>query len=61
MNDKANYRAMMLREDARTEVEKAMRLFEKIEGFRPTYSMFLTRLAHQYVFDNEGKAHGETS
>lgn len=56
MIDKANYRALMIREDCRTEIEKAMRVFEKINGHRPTYSMFLTRLAHQYIFEQAEQA-----
>lgn len=55
----AQYRALMLREESRTELEKAMDVYEKLHGFRPTYSTFITLLAHQYIFENVEKAHGE--
>lgn len=53
----AQYRALMLREDSRTELEKAMDMFEVIKGFRPTYSHFITILAHHYIFTGAGDAH----
>ena len=53
----AQYRALMLREESRTELEKAMDVYEKLHGFRPTYSTFITLLAHQYIFENLEKAH----
>ena len=52
----AQYRALMLREESRTELEKAIDVYEKLHGFRPTYSTFITLLAHQYTFDNAEKA-----
>jgi hypothetical protein len=52
----AQYRALMLREESRAELEKAMDMFESIKGFRPTYSTFITLLAHQYIFENVEKA-----
>lgn len=56
----AQYRALMLREESRTELEKAMDVYEKLHGFRPTYSTFITLLTHQYIFENVEKAHGES-
>lgn len=53
----AQYRALMLREESRTELEKAMDTYEAIHGFRPTYSTFITLLAHQFIFDNVGRSH----
>ena len=53
----AQYRALMLREESRTELEKAMDVYEKLHGFRPTYSTFITLLAHQYIFENVEQAH----
>lgn len=55
----AQYRALMLREESRTELEKAMDVYEKLHGFRPTYSTFITLLAHHYTFENAESAHGE--
>jgi hypothetical protein len=53
----AQYRALMLREESRTELEKAMDVYEKLHEFRPTYSTFITLLAHQYIFENVEQAH----
>jgi hypothetical protein len=55
----AQYRALMLREESRGELEKAMDMFETIKGFRPTYSYFITILAHHYIFTSAGDAHGK--
>lgn len=56
----AQYRALMIREESRTELEKAMDVYEKLHGFRPTYSTFITILAHHYIFTSAGEAHGES-
>ena len=53
----AQYRALMLREESRAELEKAMDMFEVIKGFRPTYSYFITILAHHYIFTSAKDAH----
>jgi hypothetical protein len=53
---KVQYRALMLREDARVELEKAMFMFSKINGYKPTYSSFVTRLVHEYMIKNAQKA-----
>lgn len=55
----AQYRALMLREESRMELEKAMDMFEKIKGYRPTYSTFITILAHHYVFNSAEEAYGK--
>ena len=50
---KANYRALMLREDTREVLDRALWLFEKEHGYRPTYSTFVRLLLREY-----GEKHG---
>jgi hypothetical protein len=45
---KANYRALMLREDAREVLDRALWKFEKENGYRPTYSTFVRLLLREY-------------
>ena len=42
------YRALMLREEARRLLDEARWEFEKVNGYCPTYSMFITMLLEGY-------------
>ncbi len=52
--ERPNYRALMLREDARTKLDAALWEFEKRNGYRPTYSVFITQLSEGYL-NGKGK------
>lgn len=47
--ERPNYRALMLREEARKKLDKALWEFEKRNGYRPTYSVFITQLSEGYL------------
>jgi hypothetical protein len=47
--ERPNYRALMLREEARRKLDKALWEFEQRNGYRPTYSVFITLLSETYL------------
>lgn len=51
--DRPNYRALMLREDARRKLDEALWAFEKKHGYRPTYSAFMEMLVDRFTLDTK--------
>lgn len=47
--ERTQYRALMLREDARRELDKALWVFEEANGYRLTYSAFIKLLVNGYM------------
>ncbi len=52
--DRPSYRALMLREEARYRLDKARWEFEQRNGYKPTYSDFITLLSQEYL-NGKGK------